>query len=440
MISEAELFALPIHIFMGTAFAFLLCTWAIFLYNRKLEFLWYGLYLVLLMLYFSFKSDLTNRLIYGNRTLLPQILHDSSQIGINLCYLLFSMTFLNTKENYPKFHFFLRIIVGTLSVFLVMHSLFWLLGWDPSLQKDLMDLQRSGMSLFVLFNTWYLLRYRKSNLEFFVIAASLVFALGAIMTWVSGNFHYMVYGAALENFVFSYGLGYKIKKLNTQKLAAEREAVQNQIRSLRAQMNPHFIFNALNSILGFILKGDKKESVKYLNNFSDLLRKILNTSENGSTSLEQEINLLKLYLELESLRFDKNFDYEISVDDRLDIHNLEIPILLIQPYVENAIIHGLAPKTEGDKHIAVNFTDEGEFIKCHIVDSGIGRAAALALKRKKNIYHESKGMSITKKRIELLNLQGSKEGALVSIDDLFDAEGKPSGTKVALRIYKHQMN
>ena len=228
--------------------------------------------------------------------------------------------------------------------------------------------------------------------------------------------------------------------MNNEKLIAEREAIQNQMSSLRAQMNPHFIFNSLNSILGFILKGDKKESIRYLSNFSDLLRKILNTSEHGSISLEQEITLLKLYLELESLRFNKNFDYAIEVDDALDIHNLEIPVLLIQPYIENAIIHGLAPKIDVVIRIHIGFQDTGNFVSCSIEDSGIGRKAANALKKKKNIYHKSKGMSITQKRIALMNEQNAKGNSLVTIDDLYNADGEPSGTRVTLEIFKPHLN
>ncbi|MEN1785653.1 MAG: sensor histidine kinase, partial [Bacteroidota bacterium] len=148
----------------------------------------------------------------------------------------------------------------------------------------------------------------------------------------------------------------------------------------------------------------------------------------------------KLYLELESLRFDKNFSYTIHVDKKLDIHNLEIPVLLVQPYIENAIIHGLAPKTEGEKNITISFSDANDFITCVIEDSGIGLSAARELKKKKNIYHKSKGMSITQRRIALMNNQNLKGSSKVQIEELFDSEGQPSGTKVSLRIFKPHLD
>ena len=429
-----------LHAFMGLSFAFLVCTLAIFYHNRKIEFLLYALFLLSVNSYFGFFSAFV-------KTWLPDVpmanyvvIQNMAQVATNLCYLLFSRYYLNTKEVYPKFHRVLNIVAVSLAVFIVVYLIWWGFGASLTTQRQLMDVQRLVMALFVIFSTFYLLRHKENNFVYVILGAAFLFTAGAVTTWITYDLVWMVVGSGFENFVFSYGLGYKIKKLNDEKLIAERDAIQNQMNSLRAQMNPHFIFNSLNSILGFILKGDKKESIRYLSNFSDLLRKILNTSENGSISLEQEISLLKLYLELESLRFNKNFDYSIEVDKKLDIHNLEIPVLLIQPYIENSIIHGLAPKTIGTKKIRIAFNDSGDFINCIIEDSGIGRAAAQELKRKKKIYHKSKGMSITQKRIALMNRQNLKGNSLVDIEDLFDSEGEPAGTKVSLRIYKPHLN
>ncbi|RDK87347.1 sensor histidine kinase [Marinirhabdus gelatinilytica] len=428
---------LPVHIFIGTAFAFFILTLGIFYYNKKKEFLWYGLYLFFVVVYFSFKSGLLYELLYGKITLLNSILHDSSQVAINLCYLLFAMSFLNTKIDYPRFHKFLRLINWFLLGFIIVHTLSWIITKDKDLQIQLLNVQRLVMSLFVMFNIYYLLRYGKNNLVHFIVIGSLLFASGAIITWLSDDFIYMVIGVGLENFVFSFGLGYKIKKLNTEKITAEIDAVTYQINSLRAQMNPHFIFNSLNSIQGFILKDKKKESIKYLTSFSSLLRKILDTSETNTVTLKQELQLLKLYLELESLRFNENFDYYIEIDPGLDIHNIEIPILLIQPYIENSIIHGLAPKQSGTKKITLTFMDETEFVTCTITDTGIGRAAAEQLKKKKEIYKKSKGMSLTRKRLELINKNQNEDKATVHIEDLRDAEGNALGTSVTIKIYKY---
>jgi|GEM_PF-3708480 len=277
----------PIAIFIGTGFAFLISALAIYLVNRKRDFLWYSFYLFCVIIYFLFKSDFTNSLFYGNLTpLVSRILHDTSQMSINLCYLLFSMSFLNTKKEYPKFHKFLKVMTIGIFLFICIHITLWLIGNSFSNQIALLNVQRLVLSAFVIFNTYYLLRYGKNNLVYFVIAASLFFTGGAVLTWVTENFHFMVYGVGLENFVFSFGLGYKIKKMNSLKTEAEKLALKNEIHSLRAQMNPHFIFNSLNSIQSFILKDKKKDAIKYLTSFSTLLRKILDTSEAGVITLQ----------------------------------------------------------------------------------------------------------------------------------------------------------
>lgn len=435
---EEQLFQLPIHIFLGTSFAFLICAIAIYMVNKKLEFLWYAGYLFFVLAYFSFKSNLIfYELFQDNRALLPHILHDISQMSINLCYLLFAMAFLNTKNDYKRFHKFLKVMAWGITIFIITHSMLWIVGNSYASQKQLLNIQRLVLSIFVLFNVYYLLRYGKNKFVYFLIAASVLYAGGAVVTWLTGNFHYMVYGVGLENFVFSFGLGYKIKKLNFEKSEAERYALKNEINSLRAQMNPHFIFNSLNSIQSFILKDKKKESIKYLTSFSTLLRRILDTSESEMISLDQEIKLLHRYLELESLRFDGSFKYNFDIDSSLDIHNIEIPILLVQPYVENAIVHGLAPKKEGDREMKISFVDEGEFVICSIKDSGIGREASYKLQQSKNIYRKSRGMSLTQKRLELISKHKNRINNYVHVEDLYTLHGKANGTEVTIKIYKN---
>ncbi|SHI76489.1 sensor histidine kinase [Aquimarina spongiae] len=437
-IHEESSFQFPVHLFLGTSFAFLICSIAIYAVNKKSEFLWYAGYLLCVIVYFSHKSDFILAMIYENQdSLVAHIVNDTSQMSINLCYLLFSMAYLNTKKDYTKFHKFLQVVAIAMIIFMSMHTILRLTGNSHANQIQLLNIQRLVLSLFVIFNTFYLFRYGKNKLVYFVIAASLLYAGGAIVTWLTRDFHFMVYGVGLENFVFSFGLGYKIKKLSFEKSEAERYALRNEIHSLRAQMNPHFIFNSLNSIQGFILKDKKKESIKYLTSFSTLLRKILDTSENGVISLEQEIELLKRYLELESLRFDGSFKYDFDVDPGLDIYNIEIPILLVQPYIENAIIHGLAPKKEGDKTMKISFIDADEFITCSIKDSGIGREASYKLQQTKSIYRKSKGMSLTQKRLELISKHKDKMNTYVHVDDLYTQDGKANGTKVTIKIYKN---
>ncbi|MCL6273597.1 tetratricopeptide repeat protein [Muricauda sp. 2012CJ35-5] len=198
-------------------------------------------------------------------------------------------------------------------------------------------------------------------------------------------------------------------------------------RMLRAQMNPHFIFNSLNSIQYLITTNDRVNALKYLTKFSKLLRQVLESSINISLVLREEMELLKIYLELESLRFDNSFKYEIKIDENLDIEEHELPMLLVQPYIENAIIHGLMPK-DGDKTLRVNFKDSDAFVICEIEDNGVGIQKSIASKRKK----PSRGMAITEKRIQALKKYTDQE--LLKIENL--NSGKQTGTRVTILIPK----
>ena len=202
---------------------------------------------------------------------------------------------------------------------------------------------------------------------------------------------------------------------------------QLEKRMLRAQMNPHFIFNSLGSIQHLISTNDKKGALTYLSKFSKLLRQVLESSVNISLVLSEEIELLKIYVELEALRFDHSFSYQFEIDENLDIDAHEVPMLLVQPYIENAIIHGLMPK-EGNKELKVSFTDKGDNIECVIDDNGVGLTQTEA--RKSNRI--SRGMSITERRIQALKQHSTQQ--LVKIENLSD--GNRSGTRVTILIPK----
>lgn len=202
---------------------------------------------------------------------------------------------------------------------------------------------------------------------------------------------------------------------------------QLEKRMLRAQMNPHFIFNSLGSIQHLISTNDKKGALTYLSKFSKLLRQVLESSVNISLVLSEEIELLKIYVELEALRFDHSFSYQFEIDENLDIDAHEVPMLLVQPYIENAIIHGLMPK-EGNKELKVSFTDKETNIECVIEDNGAGLTQTEA--RKSNRI--SRGMSITERRIQALKQHSAQQ--LVKIENLSDENR--SGTRVTILIPK----
>ncbi len=221
----------------------------------------------------------------------------------------------------------------------------------------------------------------------------------------------------------------KNELISTQKRKIEDMNVQLEKRMLRAQMNPHFIFNSLNSIQHFITTNDKTSALTYLTKFSKLLRQVLESSIDLNVILEDEIKLLKIYVELEALRFDDSFSYEFKVDESLNTYEHEVPILLVQPYIENAIIHGLLPK-EGTKQLRISFENSEEYIKCVIQDNGVGRDMNQSPTNKD---HKSRGMSVTEQRIQALEKTNFQ---LVIVEDLMDGN-TPAGTRVIVAIPKN---
>ncbi|POY38475.1 hypothetical protein C3K47_03520 [Solitalea longa] len=206
-----------------------------------------------------------------------------------------------------------------------------------------------------------------------------------------------------------------------------------EMRALRAQMNPHFIFNCLGSINRYIVKSDTKTASHYLTRFAKLIRLILDNSAIDHISLEAEIQTLQLYLDMESLRFDYAFEYEIQKEENVDEANLQLPSMLIQPYVENAIWHGLMQKEEKGK-LWIRFKKvNGHLLQAEIEDNGIGRKKAIELKSKEMIKYKSYGMQISSDRIQIINNLYQLKNS-ISIYDLTDENGHPSGTKIVLQI------
>jgi hypothetical protein len=218
----------------------------------------------------------------------------------------------------------------------------------------------------------------------------------------------------------------KIEKREREKASVNQEISEFKMTALRSQMNPHFIFNAIGSIQHYILKNEVKQSYNYLSKFSMLIRNILNNSRQEYISLTQEINTLRLYIELEQIRFTHPFKFEIEIDDELDME-MDIPTMLIQPYVENSIWHGLMPK-ESDGMLELLFKKVDDSMLVTIRDNGMGRKNADPAK--KNV---SRGMSITEQRINILATTSRKK-FITTIIDLKDEYGNSKGTEVNLLI------
>ena len=222
-------------------------------------------------------------------------------------------------------------------------------------------------------------------------------------------------------------------ELKEQEAAYKLKLSATEMAALRAQMNPHFIFNCLNSIQFFTARNDAEKASEYLNQFSRLIRLVLENSKSEKVTLANELETLRLYIEMEIMRFQQKVRYDIRVSEGIDAETLEIPPLLLQPFVENAIWHGLMHKEEGGTVRVSVQQPQPDRLRIEIADDGVGRAKAAEYKSKSATHNKSFGMKITAERIELIN-QMYHTNTQVAITDLVDECGRATGTKVIVDI------
>lgn len=234
------------------------------------------------------------------------------------------------------------------------------------------------------------------------------------------------------------GLLYSIYQLRIKRIRHDEELktefnkkiAEVELQALRAQMNPHFMFNSLNSIKSYILKAGPLEAAEYLTNFATLIRSILHNSREKQVSLQKEIDALLLYIDLEKMRFPDKFDFMYMISEGVPVEDLMIPPLILQPYVENAIWHGLLHKSEKG-NLKITLSRSEGMVECIIRDDGIGRAKAMELKKRSARKYKSMGMGITRDRIEIHNRM-NELGISVEIIDHKDENNHPTGTSVMI--------
>lgn len=244
--------------------------------------------------------------------------------------------------------------------------------------------------------------------------------------------------------IIYYSVQLRIKALDKknneaiEKIALTSELRKSQLSTIVAQMNPHFIFNTLNTIQGLIYKNDKASSTKYIGKFSELVRDILKNSNQQEISLEEELYHLNTYLELEKMRFEDDLNITLNIDNQLDKSNIMLPPILIQPYIENAIFHGLFHK-KGKKNLLIDFAKSSkvDYIQITIDDDGIGRVLSQQLNSQRR-KHESFAISAIEKRIILLNQSLTRKIEITIIDKVDDVNN-PTGTRVTISIPTNSM-
>jgi hypothetical protein len=269
---------------------------------------------------------------------------------------------------------------------------------------------------------------------------------------------YLQVGIVVELLCFSLALSYKSrqaeidKAVAEQQLHTEREQRQSdrlrarleaqqatkmmadlRLRALRSQMNPHFLFNSLNAIQECIITNQNDVAVSYLAKFSKLVRLMLEHSDKPLIPLTKEVETLRLYLDIEALRFTESFRYELRADTALDPSLVSIPPMLVQPYAENAIWHGLLNK-RGERWLRIRFTSDDDSLFVTIEDNGIGRRAAAGQRNPLKQGYASRGMTLIDERLNLMNEAQSDHVAQAVVEDLVDPDGHPAGTRVRLTL------
>ncbi len=226
----------------------------------------------------------------------------------------------------------------------------------------------------------------------------------------------------------------RVKRQNEQKLEEVTRLAKMEMKLLRSQMNPHFIFNCINSIQGLVLQNKSQLAARYLRDFSKLLRLTLNNATRDFITLDEELQYTHHYLNLEQMRFEGNFNIDIHVDHDLDKNFIMIPPMLIQPHIENAIFHGLIPSRKSEKKLHISFAQSDGLFKCTIEDNGVGRGHSTRLKNHGDHSHSSLSTTITHERIEILNNTLNSSKGHIHIKDLFTDNGEPAGTRVEIGL------
>lgn len=252
--------------------------------------------------------------------------------------------------------------------------------------------------------------------------------------WKTGWFYALIafFAVALTGWFVAYRNSIYRKKLEASNALQKQFAKLEQL-ALQAQMNPHFIFNCLNGIQQYILTGDKEKANEYLTCFARIIRQTLDNSGKTSISITQEAAYLKEYLEMEKMRSATRFISEIIIDEKINADDTEMPAMLLQPYVENALRHGLRYKTEGEAQLHISFVKKENMLQCIVKDNGAGRKHAAEIKSKQHIEYQSKGMSLTARRVDLLNKMNDTN-LTVTINDLYNNDGTAAGTEVIIQI------
>lgn len=462
--------------FMGMMSMMMLYMALQYMFLRDKAYLYYKFYIACWILFFFFReTDFYNWV--GDDTRLSWFVFVFHRIGFPMLsyvfYFWFGKSFLDLPRTFPHIWRIFRIaqiVILTYIGFIIIIAL-WFAEVDRTpWYETLHTLMRVLTAVVSIYGIRKVYQGGEMVGKYFVTGSLLllIFGMLAMLLTFFGNtdsddvawkipLFYMHVGVVLEILCFSLGLSYKNKLTEVQKfsmeqaLLSEREqreieqlkiALEKQelnrqmtnlrMRALRSQMNPHFLFNSLNAIQECIITNQTDAAVMYLAKFSRLVRLILENSDKPTIPLSKEIDTLRLYLDVEALRFAHSFHYDLTINTQLDPSLINIPPMLVQPYAENAIWHGLLNK-KGERQLNITFSSDEDSLYVSIEDNGIGRKKSAEFESPAKKNKTSMGMKLTNERLNIIN-ELSEDQALAEVEDLIDSSGTPMGTRVNLTL------
>lgn len=479
--------------FIGILAFLFLFTLSQYIQHKDLAYLYYSGYILVMLVYFMERHEANPyfNLFFSHNSWLfnsngggePSYYAQFSFVF----YLLFTIEFLDLKNKYRRLHSYFKGLIILILILYFIHLIMLVMDVKPSIIFNYYYTYRAILNLpLIIALIWIAVRIR-TRLALFFILGSTILTLSMIIpqfayliekniggSFFSDNMTWMQIGILFECFLFSTGLGYKSKiafeerdrmqqelisksaenialtsKYNNEleaevkaktselfiqkeqllKAEYEKDLINLEAQLLQSRMNPHFIYNCLNSIKYFALSRSAEDTADYITDFSTLMRSILEHSKESLISLNQEVYFIKKYLAIESRRFDSRFSYKLSIDPELDLDNLYIPPMILQPIIENAIVHGLLPK---DKlgHLDISFSVGSSIIDIEIIDNGVGRQLKNSIVEQKQFAHKtSLSTVITTSRLE--NIFKSHK---LKINFLIKDLSNPTGTLATIQL------
>ncbi len=464
----------------------------LFAKNRNFLYLLYGCYLISII---GYQFYFLQYQYFPYRNTVLDFLRSQPMIFAELSYLIyfiFTFRFLDIKKDFPRSYTYITRALMILAVYSVLNFVIQIVTNDVVLANQIYH--GYVVAVTILSVITYVMFFRsKHPLRYYIIIGSLFLSIGSYLSLFLSiqdmanerNFEsaytFLYGGYLIETVLFALGLGHlqfltkqekqeaqqklilqyqenqrlqnaiedklrqdvsslteqsRLDELAKLQMKYEKEVSDLKISVLRSQMNPHFIFNSLNSIKHFVIDNKKENAVYYLNKFSKLIRQILSSTFQKSISLSEEIELVELYVNIENIRFDNEIDLTIEVDKEIPVDTVRVPALVLQPFVENAIWHGLS-SSEHDKKLWITVRKVNEHsIVIDIVDNGIGRIRAGEIRKRKMFKQESVGLKITEDRLAIFTRE-QNTSFVFEIEDLYNENGSAAGTKVHLVIPIH---